>query len=73
MAGDSDSDDLGGSFWLMLIGVAVAIGIGALILFWLIGSAWASWGGLGALVVIGAVALLFGFFYDRRQAKLYSE
>lgn len=73
MAGDSDTNDLGGSFWLMVIGVAVAIGIGALLLFWLIGSAWAAWGGLGALIVFGAVALAIGYFYDRRQAKLYGE
>ena len=67
------SEKLGSKFWLELVGVALAIGIGSLLLFLLMGAAWYRWGALGALIFFGAVALAVGFYYDRRQAKMYAD
>jgi hypothetical protein len=66
-------DDLGGRFWLWVIGVSLAIGIGGMLLFLLIGAVWYSWGFFGALIFFGGLALLYGWFYDRRQAKKYQD
>ena len=50
-----------------MIGVSLAVGIGGLLLFLLIGAAWYRWGFLGALILFGVIALAYGYFYDRRQ------
>lgn len=65
----ADDEGLGGRFWLWVVGVSLAIGIGGLLLFLLIGAAWYRWGIFGALIFFGALALLYGWIYDRRQAK----
>jgi hypothetical protein len=52
-----------------VIGVALAIGIGGMILFILIGAAWYSWGFFGALAFICIVALAFGWIYDKRHQR----
>ena len=66
-------EGLGGKFWLWVVGVALAIGVGGLLLFTLVSAAWYKWGFFGALLLFGAIALLFAWFYDRRQAKKYEE
>ena len=66
-------DELGWKFWLWVIGVSLAVGIGGLLLFLLIGAAWYRWGFLGALILFGVIALAYGYFYDRRQVKKYEE
>jgi hypothetical protein len=66
-------DELGWKFWLWVIGVSLAIGIGGLLLFLLIGAAWYSWGFFGALLFFGAIALAWGWYYDRSQAKKYHD
>jgi len=66
-------DELGGKFWLWVIGVAIAIGIGGMLFFLLLGSVWYSWGGFGALIFFGAILLGWGWWYDRKQAKRYDE
>ena len=60
-------DGLGWKFWLWVLGVSLAVGIGGLLLFLLIGAAWYRWGFLGALILFGVIALAYGYFYDRRQ------
>ena len=72
MPGESftTGEKLGSKFWLALIGGALAICIGALLLFVLVGAAWARWGGLGALIFFGVLLVAVGYIYDRRQAKL---
>jgi hypothetical protein len=66
-------DDLGWKFWLWVVGVSLAIGIGGMLLFLLIGAAWYSWGVLGALVFFGAIMLAYGYIYDRRNARRYED
>jgi Kef-type K+ transport system membrane component KefB len=62
-----DSTDTDGRFWLTLLGIAVAIGLGTAVLLLLIGAAWYAWGFIGTLVVIGAVAMIVGWLQDRRH------
>jgi hypothetical protein len=62
-------DDLGWKFWLWVIGISLAVGIGGLLLFLLIGAAWYRWGFFGALLFFGVVAIAYGYFYDRRQRR----
>ena len=70
MPGEAYTEEgLGPRFWLTLIGVVLGIGLGALLLFALVGATWARWGGLGALVFLGALLIGAGLIYDRRQAK----
>lgn len=60
-------------FWLRMIGVIVAIGVGAAIVFLLIGAALTAWGVLGALLAIFVVILAAGWLYDRRKATEYAD
>jgi len=64
-----DDGSLGGGFWLRLIGVGVAVVIGAFLVFWLIGSAWYAWGFVGCFIFVGIVLLALGWAYDRRERK----
>jgi membrane protein YdbS with pleckstrin-like domain len=66
-------DDLGGRFWLRLIGLTIAIGIAALIVFLLIDVVWYAWGVVGALLVLFLVMLVIGWAYDRRQESRYDD
>ena len=49
-------DELGGKFWLWVVGVALAVGIGGMILFSIIGAAWYAWGAFGTIIFISAKA-----------------
>jgi hypothetical protein len=62
-------ESLGWRFWLWVIGVALAIGIGGMLLFLLVGAAWYRWGFFGALVFFCLIALAYGYFWDRRQRR----
>ncbi len=65
--------ELGGKFWLGLIGVCILGGIGVLLVFLIVGAAWEAWGALGALLF---VFLVFGFvawLIDRRDVKRYDD
>jgi Kef-type K+ transport system membrane component KefB len=62
-------DDLGWKFWLGLIAVVFAVGLGGIILFLIIGWAWYAWGFLGAFILFGAIAVLLAWIHDRREAK----
>jgi hypothetical protein len=66
-------EDLGLKFWAGLAGIVIAVGIGCLILFLIITSAFYAWGAFGALVAIGLVLLAIGWFYDRREQRRYVE
>jgi hypothetical protein len=65
--------ELGARFWLALVGGCLAIGIGGLVLFLIIGQAWAAWGVLGTFVFFAAVLLAIAYVYDRRQKKSYED
>jgi len=66
-------EKLGAKFWLWVIGVTIAAGIGVMLVFAIIGWAWYAWGALGALLFFGLLLLAFGWVYDRRQARAYRE
>ena len=64
---------MGFGFWLKWAAVCVAAGIAALIIFLIIDIAWLAWGGLGTLLIIGAVLLLIGWIVDKRQERRYAD
>lgn len=66
-------DELGTGFWLKMIGVIFAIGIGGLIVFLIIGWAWYAWGFLGAFIFVAAVLALISWIYDRSHARRYDD
>jgi cbb3-type cytochrome oxidase subunit 3 len=66
-------DDLGAGFWLKAVGLIVAIGIGGIILFSLIGMAWYAWGALGTLLFFFLVLAGVGWMYDRTHKKRYDD
>jgi hypothetical protein len=59
--------------WLGLAALVIGLGIAALIFFLLIDIAWMAWGAFGTLLVLGAILLVFAWFYDKRQARRYDE
>ena len=59
--------------WLGLAATVIGLGIAALIFFLLLDIAWVAWGAFGALLAVGAVLLLFAWFYDKRQERRYAE
>ncbi|MDX6535155.1 MAG: hypothetical protein QOF68_2899 [Gaiellales bacterium] len=61
---------MGARFYLTLAGISLAVGLGALLVFSLIGVAWAAWGFFGMFAALSAVLLLGAWIYDRRQANL---
>lgn len=64
---DSNETRLGGRFWLALVGICIGAGIAAMIVFMIFGRMWEAWGFLGAFLGFGAILLLFGWIYDRRE------
>jgi hypothetical protein len=68
-----DDDGLGWGFWFGLIGAVVALGVGVLLFFAVFNRAFYQWGALGTFIVLGAVLLLIGWIYDRRQVRRYEE
>jgi uncharacterized membrane protein len=65
--------EFGGKFWLSLIGIAVAGMVAVMIVFFIIGWAWYSFGFLGAFLLLALVALFLGWWHDRREARLREE
>ena len=64
-----DDDSLGGRFWLRVVGLIVAVTAGTIAVLYLFGYAWYSWGLVGALVVLGAVAVAAARVMDRDHPK----
>jgi hypothetical protein len=67
--GEDDEEGLGRRFWLKLfagiLGIGIVLLIGLLI-FW---RALYAWGFFGVVVAIAVGSLLFGWIYDRRNAR----
>ena len=61
--------ELGGKFWLLFIGGAIACAFAGLLLFILIGNAWARWGFFGMFLFLAVVSLAIGWIFDRRNKK----
>jgi hypothetical protein len=66
-----DDGSLGWGFWGKVAGIVVACGVGAAIIFLLLGGAWARWGALGGVIFFGLVLLGFAWVYDRRHTRAY--
>ena len=66
---DDDGEGLGGKFWLTFIGGAIACTIAGVLLFLLIGSAWARWGFLGMFLLLSVILIGIGWLVDRREKK----
>jgi Na+/melibiose symporter-like transporter len=64
-----EDDGLGFRFWLSVVGICIAVGVGALLLFTLVGAAWYRWGFFGGIIFCGIVLLIVAWIYDRAQAK----
>jgi hypothetical protein len=62
---------VGGRFWIGLLAAIVGIGIAAAIAFLVVGAALVAWGVLGALIVIGGLALGIAWAFDRRRQAQY--
>jgi bacteriorhodopsin len=62
-----------GRFWLWVLGVALAVGIGGFLVFALIGWAWYAWGFFGMLLFFAVVLLGFAWVYDKRQQRAYED
>ncbi len=65
----SDENDLGGKFWLLIIGGAIACAVAGVIGLLLIGAAWARWGFLGMFLLLSLILLGIGWMVDRREQK----
>jgi hypothetical protein len=62
-------EELGRGFWLKLLGICLAIGVGGLLLFGLLGTVWYAWGFFGTLIFFGGILLIWAWIYDHKQAK----
>ena len=70
-----DDGSFGGRTWLKMFGILIAVGIAVILVlvFIFIKSSIIRWGFLGAFIVIGALLLLLGWLYDKREAKKNAE
>ena len=67
-----DREGLGAKFWIGLVAVAIACGVGAVIAFALFGFAWAAWGLIGAIIVFVGLAAAATWAMDRRSRRRWS-
>jgi len=67
-----ESEGLGARFWLGLMGVTLAVGIGLMLALILFGYAWYSWGFVGAAILLIAVATGAKYLQDRRARRQWS-
>ena len=66
-------DGLGSKFWLGMVGVILACGIGAVLVFTLLTGAWVRWGGIGALVFLAVVFMSIAAVLDRKKRKEWED
>jgi hypothetical protein len=66
---EENGRDLGAKFWLGLIGICIAAGIGAGVALLLTGVAWYAWGFLGMILAVFVVFGTIGFVMDRRERR----
>jgi hypothetical protein len=64
-------EGLGFGFYARLAGIAIAIGIGGLILMLIFTRALYAWGVFGLLLGLAVVLLAAGWLTDRRDARRY--
>jgi hypothetical protein len=66
---DDDGDGLGAGFYFKIAAICLACGIAAIILLSIFWRAIYAWGFFGAFFAVGIVLILFGWIYDRRNAR----
>jgi hypothetical protein len=64
-----DDDGLGAGFFFKIAGLCIALGVVAVIALLIFWRAAYAWGFFGAFIVLGGLLLLFGWIYDRRNAR----
>ena len=69
--GSEDEPGLGGKFWLVFIGGAIAAAFAGVLLFLVIEGAWYRWGFFGMFLFISAILLGIGWIVDRRSKREY--
>jgi hypothetical protein len=67
-----DDDGLGARFWLWLAAVLVLGGLALLVLLLIFSRAVYAFGFFGGFLVLALLALLFGWFWDKREARRYA-
>jgi hypothetical protein len=67
-----DRGGLGWKFWLGLLTIAIACGVGFVLAFVLFGLAWAAWGLIGAVIAFVALAAAASWVIDRRGRRRWS-
>ena len=66
-------DGLGAKFWWGTVGVILACGIGAVLVFTLLTGAWVRWGGIGALVFLAVVFMSIAAVLDRKKRREWED
>jgi uncharacterized membrane protein HdeD (DUF308 family) len=66
-------EGLGAKFWLGMVGVIVAIGLGSILLFFLVSAAAYRWGFIGGLLFFGGLLLVVAAIYDRTHRRKYED
>jgi len=66
---DKDEDGLGRRFWLRFVGGVVLVGVVLFVVLLIFWRALYAWGFLGVFLVVALAGLIFGWVYDRRNAR----
>ena len=62
-------DELGWRFWMAVLGVCIAVSIGAYLIFVFFGWAWYSFGFIGMFIVLAVVLIGIGYVFDKREQR----
>ena len=65
--------ELGGRFWLGVLGLGIGVAVAAYLIFAFIGRAWYAWGFFGMLLALAIILLGVGFVIDRRDSRKRAE
>ena len=60
---------MGARVWLSIFAICIGAVFAGVLLFLLFGWAWAAWGFFGAFAALTLIAVGFGYYVDRRDAK----
>ena len=65
--------ELGGRFWLGVLGLGIGVAVAAYLIFAFIGRAWYQWGFFGMLLALAVILLGVGYVSDRRDRRRRAE
>ena len=66
-------EGLRAKFWFGMVGVILAIGLGSILLFFLVSAAAYRWGFIGGLIFFGGLLLVVAAIYDRTHRRRYDD